>query len=63
MTKLGPSLADVTQRLAVAIVRESKRRHCSICGLRRAVYRVRLSSTVASDTTDARCASCWGIRE
>ncbi len=52
---------EVPVRLTVRVVREH-RDHCANCGQRRVLYRIQVGSGRKSDTTERRCALCWGIR-
>ena len=57
-------MIDLAVRLNVGIVREDERHRCSVCRLRRVVYRVGVATLFDGDVTDARCWECWtGHRE
>lgn len=60
MTDTG--IVEVAHRLQVSLVR-APRAKCVICHQRRVLYRIVVGSDVAVDMTEARCATCWGVRE
>lgn len=58
---LWQPFVEVPVRLVATVIREP-RDHCVNCRHRRVLYRLSVSSGVAADKTEARCAPCWGLR-
>lgn len=53
---------EVAHRLEATLVRVP-RAGCVVCHQRRVLYRIVVGSEVSVDMTEARCATCWGVRE
>lgn len=63
-TPLLPADLVIAGTAHVGVQRARRRSRCAFCRVRRQLYRIVLTAYGADPAlTEARCASCWGIRE
>lgn len=60
---LGAATVEVRQTGIAFLERQPGRHRCAYCRTRRVLYRIGLRTILRQpEFTEARCATCWGIR-